>query len=375
MRFEREAGKLDAERRRSAWTPWVRPTQRSSRVRARAREHGTSSARAGQDRLAHGPQRQRQRRVEHVGGGQAEVDPATGSARVRGEHVHESGDVMVGDALAFGDGLDGDGAARIAPGRPAVGPSPSRAATASPGRRRPRPSARSPSGPRRSRSRRSSDGCSARSRSIMCAVGASSHGQRSGSGAENLRGEDAALRALFRPTHATGTPGGICSTDRIASSPPAPAAVSTAARRSPADRCAPPPRPAAPRRSRPPRSARAARACAGTSRIGHRVGLAVGGDHADLVQDAAASELGGGPGHRLHVALGAHQDADQRRVATRAAQRRPRAAARHSPRALRSARMQRYRCAAGVPSNSTMPAAAYAAAQAEARSTDRAPSG
>jgi hypothetical protein len=41
----------------------------------------------------------------------------------------------------------------------------------------------------------------------------------------------AALRALSTPTHATGTPGGICAIDSSASSPPATDFETSAARR------------------------------------------------------------------------------------------------------------------------------------------------
>ena len=40
------------------------------------------------------------------------------------------------------------------------------------------------------------------------------------------------------------------------------------------------------------------------------LGVAVGGHHADLVQDAALGQLLGGLLHGGHVGLGAHDDAD-----------------------------------------------------------------
>ena len=123
-----------------------------------------------------------------------------------------------------------------------------------------------------------------------------------------------ALRALSRPTAATGTPGGICSTERIASSPPA------------ADRrlesgtpitgrsvCAATTPGSAADRPAPAISTRKP-ARAGVARVlGDLVGLAVRREHAHLVADAALLELGRGRAHRLAGRLRAHQDADQER--------------------------------------------------------------
>jgi len=58
---------------------------------ARAREHD----------LAGGAQLQRERRVEHVARGQAEVDPAPRVARRLAQDVDERRDVVVGHPLAF----------------------------------------------------------------------------------------------------------------------------------------------------------------------------------------------------------------------------------------------------------------------------------
>jgi hypothetical protein len=49
--------------------------------------------------------------------------------------------------------------------------------------------------------------------------------------ASGSAGEAAALRALSTPTHATGTPGGICAIESSASSPPATTSTRSAARR------------------------------------------------------------------------------------------------------------------------------------------------
>ena len=64
---------------------------------------------AGDDDLARPPQLQRQRRVEHVGGGEAVVDPAPVLADRGGDDVDEGGDVVVGHLLALVDRLDREG--------------------------------------------------------------------------------------------------------------------------------------------------------------------------------------------------------------------------------------------------------------------------
>ena len=56
------------------------------------------------------------------------------------------------------------------------------------------------------------------------------------------------------------------------------------------------------------------RICGVLGVVGDRVGIAVRGHDAHLVVDAALLELLGRGLHRRHVALGAHDDADQRRV-------------------------------------------------------------
>ncbi len=135
----------------SACTPWVRPTHSVSDVLARARrERRDELARARHEHLAGGAQLQRERGVEHVRGGQAEVDPAPGLARRGGEHVDERGHVVVGDLLALVDRLDGEAGARGSPRARSRRDRRRRAAQAAPRRRRPRPGARSPCAPRRS---------------------------------------------------------------------------------------------------------------------------------------------------------------------------------------------------------------------------------
>ena len=108
----------------SACTPCVRPTHSVSGVLARALgQRGGQRAGAGHDHVAGAAQLQRERGVEHVGGGEPVVDPAPGLARRRAEHVDERGDVVVGDPLALLDRLDGErrGADRLR-GRPPDGP-------------------------------------------------------------------------------------------------------------------------------------------------------------------------------------------------------------------------------------------------------------
>ena len=91
----------------SAWTPCVRPTLSVSTCsRARAASAVDQLARAGEHDLAGVAQRQRERGVEDVGGGQPVVDPAPRRPGRLREHVDEGGDVVVGDLLALGDRLD-----------------------------------------------------------------------------------------------------------------------------------------------------------------------------------------------------------------------------------------------------------------------------
>ncbi len=52
---------------------------------------------------------QPERGVEHVAGGEAKVDPASGLAEAVGEHVDEGRHIVVGDLLALLGCLDGEG--------------------------------------------------------------------------------------------------------------------------------------------------------------------------------------------------------------------------------------------------------------------------
>ena len=84
----------------------------AQRVRVLARplgEHGGQLAGAGDDHLAGAAELEGERRVEHVGRGEAEVDPATRRARRGAENVDEGGHVMVRDRLALLHRLDREG--------------------------------------------------------------------------------------------------------------------------------------------------------------------------------------------------------------------------------------------------------------------------
>ena len=114
----------------------------------------------------------------------------------------------------------------------------------------------------------------------------------------------AALRALSTPTHATGTPGGICA-DRQQR-------VEAAGHRCTARQRHPDHGQVTVRRDDP--GERSGQAGAGDDHsqpaqpriarvVGNRVGLAVGGHHPDLGADPTLGELLLGGLHRRHVAL------------------------------------------------------------------------
>ena len=88
----------------SAWTEWVRPiiTVPAS-IRARVDEGGDEPVRVVEEPAARGAELERERRVDDVAAGQAEVEvPALGSDRL-GDLRHEGDDVVVGGALDLGD--------------------------------------------------------------------------------------------------------------------------------------------------------------------------------------------------------------------------------------------------------------------------------
>ena len=102
MGLEGEARELDAEGRRLGVHAVGAPDAERVDVLARAPgERRDQLARASARSLAGRAQLQRQRGVEHVGGGQAEVDPAPASPADCGEHVDERRHVVVGHALAL----------------------------------------------------------------------------------------------------------------------------------------------------------------------------------------------------------------------------------------------------------------------------------
>ncbi len=107
--LEREARELDPEGRRLGVHAVGPPDAQRARVLARARdERRGERASAGDDHLAGRAQLQRQGGVEHVRGGQPEVDPAPGLAHRRGQHVHERGHVVLGHQLALLHLFDGE---------------------------------------------------------------------------------------------------------------------------------------------------------------------------------------------------------------------------------------------------------------------------
>ena len=107
--LEREAGELDAERRRLGVDAVRAPDADGVDVLARALgERDDELARAGDDDLAGRAELQGERGVEHVGRRQAVVDPAPAGPGALLQHVDEGRDVVVGDALALLHGLDGE---------------------------------------------------------------------------------------------------------------------------------------------------------------------------------------------------------------------------------------------------------------------------
>jgi hypothetical protein len=109
VRLEREAGELDAERRRLGLDAVRAADHQCVDVLSRALcERLDQLVRAAQDDLARLAELERERRVEHVRRGEAEVDPAPGVARGVAQDVHEGGDVVVGHLLALLRRLHGE---------------------------------------------------------------------------------------------------------------------------------------------------------------------------------------------------------------------------------------------------------------------------
>ena len=363
VRLEGEARELDAEGRRLGVDAVGAPdAERALVLAGRGDQHRDELAGAGQDDLADRAQLQRERRVEHVRGGQAVVDPAPARARGGREHVDEGGDVVVGDALALGDRLDreGRGADRleVGGGRPlgllgggdldlapelharGVGPQGAdlRAGVAGD---------HAPGGSWRLRVRRAQ---------------ATDSGQLP---PESMirTASSAALRALSSPTAATGTPGRHLDhrEDRVE-----PAGRLQAARERHADHGkvgvgGDHARQRGREAGAGDQHAQAAGA-GGLGVLGDEVGLAVRRHHVYLVGDAALAELLGGALHRVHVAGGAHHDADQRRrLAGLLGDHGELGLGAQRSLALSRAAMSRR---SWRPGNSTMSAAAYAASRA-----------
>ena len=93
----------------SAWMPWVRPTHSVCDVRPRlAASAATSRRESGSTSSPTRRSCSAEPGVEHVAGGEAVVDPASGRTGRGRQHVDERRRVVVGDALALGDRLDGE---------------------------------------------------------------------------------------------------------------------------------------------------------------------------------------------------------------------------------------------------------------------------
>src|SRR5271154_3234775 len=153
--------------------------------------------------LAGRAQLQRQGGIEHVRRGESEMDPAAGLARGGGEHVDERGHVVVGHELALVYGLDGE--ARTAD-RPQLG----FGRTVVSKQARQLLAGRQLDLPPRLHARLVGPQAAELWARVACA-----HAPRI------CAARSPALRGLSSPTHATGTPGGICTIERIASRPPA----------------------------------------------------------------------------------------------------------------------------------------------------------
>ena len=132
VRLHREAGELEAERGRLGVDAVGAAHAQRARVLARPLgQRGGQLARARHDHLARAPELERERRVEHVGRGEAEVDPAAGRPGRRGQHVDECRHVVIGDRLALLDRLDREGGAPDRPQLVGEGPSSASAAATS----------------------------------------------------------------------------------------------------------------------------------------------------------------------------------------------------------------------------------------------------
>ncbi len=201
--LEGEAGEPQAEGRRLGVDAVGAADAERVAVLQRPLDQGVAvGAGAGDDDLAGPAQLQRQRRVEHVGGGEAVMDPAPVLADRAGDDVDEGGDVMVGHPLPLVDRLDRE-----------RGPSARAASAASPGND-------ALLGPRLGR--RQLDLQPALHlrlrRPDLPDLGTGIAGDH-----QQLIIRAARTPAFFAPsiaTQATGIPGGICTAESRASSPP-----------------------------------------------------------------------------------------------------------------------------------------------------------
>ncbi len=138
VELERPAGELEPERGRLG-VDRVGPAhhhRRRPRARARAMSAASSRSQSSSRPLAGGPELERERRVDDVAAGQAEVEEAALRPDRLGDLADEGDDVVVGRPLDLGDPLDVDRApasrARRAPrAGPGRGPTWARATASS----------------------------------------------------------------------------------------------------------------------------------------------------------------------------------------------------------------------------------------------------
>ena len=290
MRLEREARELDAEGGRLGLDA-VRAADAGVSTCSRARrERVASSARRRPGSPPASRELERERRVEHVGGRQAEWiqrPPWPPTPPTTSTNAATSWSVTCSRSRTASTVKVARSRSRE---RPRCGPTPSPRARRPP---RARPGATSPACAARSRRRPSPGGCSARSRAedarrqhrgvprVVHADPRDRHARR------HLRDRSSASRPpatdVFEVSGTPITGRSVCAatTPGSAAASPAPAMI-----------------------TRSPRM-RAFLAYSATV-----VGVTVSAHHADLEADPALLELVAGPLHHRHVALRAHHDAD-----------------------------------------------------------------
>ena len=119
VELERPAGELEPERRRlGVHSVGAADRQRVLELEARARDNrGERFVERPEEQLtgiAHG---ERERRVEHVRGGEAVVDPSSFRSDLLRKRVDECGDVVIRRPLELGDAFDGRDVRTLAPDR------------------------------------------------------------------------------------------------------------------------------------------------------------------------------------------------------------------------------------------------------------------